>query len=61
MWEALESIFSSRGRETGVAGPQAQRPLGGQRKTRSDKRGGHIPNLENCPESWPCRVLLPQK
>ena len=30
---------SSRG--TGFAGPQAGGPLGGQRSTRSDKRGGH--------------------
>ena len=29
MWEALESIFSSRGRESGFAGPQAQRLLEG--------------------------------
>ncbi|WP_397409005.1 lipopolysaccharide heptosyltransferase I [Polaromonas sp.] len=33
---------SSRGRGTGFAGPQAQRPLGGQRSTRSDERGGAI-------------------
>jgi hypothetical protein len=31
---------TSRGRGTGFAGPQAQRPLGGQRSTRSDERGG---------------------
>ena len=42
-WEALGATPSqtSRGRGTGFAGPQAQRPLGGQRSTRSDKRGGH--------------------
>jgi heptosyltransferase-1 len=33
---------SSRGRGTGFAGPQAQHPLGGQRSTRSDERGGAI-------------------
>ena len=32
--------LTSRGRGTGFAGPQAQRPLGGQRSTQSDKRGG---------------------
>ncbi len=31
---------ASRGRGTGSAGPQAQRPLGGQRTTRSGERGG---------------------
>ena len=36
-----EPVSTSRGRGTGFAGPQAQRPLGGQRSTRSDKRGGH--------------------
>ncbi|MDI1338400.1 alpha/beta hydrolase [Polaromonas sp.] len=36
------SLPASRGRGTGFAGPQAQRPLGGQRSTRSDKRGGHL-------------------
>jgi Cu+-exporting ATPase len=34
--------LTSRGRGTGFAGPQAQRPLGGQRSTRSDKRGGIV-------------------
>lgn len=32
-------FFASRGRGSGFAGPQAQRPLGGQRSTQSDKRG----------------------
>ena len=36
------SLPTSQGRGTGSAGPQAQRPLGGQRSTRSDKRGGNI-------------------
>ena len=35
-------VFTSQGRGTGFAGPQAQRPPGGQRSTRSDKRGGHV-------------------
>ena len=35
-------FFASRGRGSGFAGPQAQRPLGGQRSTRSDKRGGFL-------------------
>jgi Cu+-exporting ATPase len=35
------TVFTSQGRGTGFAGPQAQRPPGGQRSTRSDKRGGH--------------------
>ncbi|RYF43855.1 MAG: copper-translocating P-type ATPase [Comamonadaceae bacterium] len=34
--------FATRGRGTGFAGPQAQRPPGGQRRTRSDKRGGIV-------------------
>ena len=34
--------FGSRGRGTGFAGTQAQRPLGGQRTTRSDEGGDHI-------------------
>ena len=33
------TLFTSRGRGSGFAGPQAQRPLGGQRITRSEKRG----------------------
>ncbi|MDP3248525.1 MAG: lipopolysaccharide heptosyltransferase I [Polaromonas sp.] len=33
---------SSKGRGTGFAGPQAQRPLGGQRRTRSAERGGQL-------------------
>jgi Cu+-exporting ATPase len=40
------TVFTSQGRGTGFAGPQAQRPLGGQRITRSrrrsEKRGGVI-------------------
>ena len=36
------TVFTSRGRGTGFAGPQAQRPLGGQRITRSEKRGGFM-------------------
>ena len=34
-------LFPSRGRGTGFAGPQAQRPLGGQRATRSERTWGH--------------------
>ena len=33
---------TSQGRGTGLAGPQAQRPLGGQRTTRSGERGGNL-------------------
>ena len=40
--ESGGSLPASRGRGTGCAGPQAQRPLGGQRSTRSDKRGGQL-------------------
>jgi hypothetical protein len=40
-WGAWGFIHANRGRGTGFAGPQAQRPLGGQRSTRSDKRGDH--------------------
>ena len=36
----IVEIPTSRGRRTGFAGLQAQRPLGGQRITRSEKRGG---------------------
>lgn len=35
--------LAGRVRGTGLAGPQEQRPLEGQRGTRSDKRGGLIP------------------
>jgi heptosyltransferase I len=38
----LDSSPSSGGRGTGFAGPQAQRPLGGQRTTRSGERGGAV-------------------
>jgi hypothetical protein len=34
---------TSRGRGTGSAGPQAQRPLGGQGATRSGRPWGHHP------------------
>ncbi len=33
-------LLSSRGRGSGFAGPQAQRPLGGQRATRSARTWG---------------------
>ena len=38
--------LTSRGRGTGFAGLQAQRPLEGQRSTRSDKRGGFNPRSD---------------
>jgi len=39
----MQSISSvtSKSREAGFAGPQAECPRGGQRISRSDKRGGH--------------------
>ena len=43
-------FFTSRGRGSGSAGPQAQRPLVGQRSTRSDKRGGLLFILQLAPK-----------
>ncbi|MDI1339304.1 lipopolysaccharide heptosyltransferase I [Polaromonas sp.] len=40
--DELGGSLASRGRGTGFAGSQAQRPLGGQGSTRSDERGGAI-------------------
>ena len=38
----MNTFYTSQGCGIGFAEPQAQRLLGGQRSTRSDKREGHI-------------------
>ncbi|WP_372826385.1 alpha/beta fold hydrolase [Polaromonas sp.] len=65
-----ESLPASRGRGTGFAGPQAQRPSSsckGQRTaegTRSDKRGGHLEALVahdwGGAVAWSVAALMPQ-